>query len=282
MTGRTIPMIKMPSGPEVMALGQGTWGMGEDPRQRAAEVNALRTGIDLGLTMIDTAEMYADGGTEELVGEAIAGRRDEVFLITKVLPANATRTATVTSCEQSLRRLGTDRIDLYLLHWRGPAPLDETVEALSRLMGEGRIRHWGVSNFDVPDLVELTGIAGGTAVETDQVLYNLGRRGIEWDLLPRCRNAGLPVLAYAPFERGRLLGHPVLGQVAERHGATPAQVGMAWAVRQDGVGVIAKAGSPEHVRQNRAALELPLTREDLVDLDRAFPPPTGPRPLEML
>jgi diketogulonate reductase-like aldo/keto reductase len=282
MTHRAIPMIKLPSGEEIPALGQGTRGMAEDPRRRDDEIEALRTGVDLGLTVIDTAEMYADGGAEILVGEAVGARRDDVFLITKVLPDNATRAATVTSCEQSLQRLGTDRIDLYLLHWRGPVPLDETVEAFTTLMTQGLIRHWGVSNFDVPDLVELTSISGGTATETDQVLFNLSRRGIEWDLLPRCRDAGLPVMAYSPFERGRMLAHPVLLQLAERHDATPAQVGLAWVLGQDGVSVIAKASRPDHVQQNRAAVELHLTEADLIELDEAFPPPTGPRPLEML
>jgi diketogulonate reductase-like aldo/keto reductase len=275
-------MITLPSSEEIPALGQGTWGMAEDPRRRDDEIAALRTGIDLGLTVIDTAELYADGGTEELVAEAIANRRDEVFLISKVAPTNASREDTLAACEQSLRRLQTDRIDLYLLHWRGPGPLDETVAAFTELITQGQIRHWGVSNFDLPDLVELTSVAGGTAVETDQVLYNLGRRGIEADLLPRCLDAGLPVMAYAPFERGRMLDHPALAQVADRHGATPAQVGLAWVLRQDAVCTIPRASTPEHVRENRAAAELTLTDDDLLELDQAFPPPAGPRPLETL
>jgi diketogulonate reductase-like aldo/keto reductase len=281
MTGRAIPMIKLPSGEEIPALGQGTRGMAEDPRRRDDEIAALRTGVDLGLTVIDTAEGYAEGGTEKLVGEAIGARRDDVFLVTKLLPSNATRTGTVASCERSLERLGTDRVDLYLLHWRGPVPLDETIEALATLMTQGHIRHWGVSNFDVPDLVELTGVSGGTAVETNQVLYNLSRRGIEWSLLPRCRDAGLPVMSYSPFERG-MLGHPVLQELGERHGATPAQVALAWMLRQEGVGAIAKASSPDDAQQNRAAVDVHLTPDDLTELDRAFPAPTGPRPLEML
>lgn len=282
MPDASIPTIRLPSMEEIPALGQGTWGMAEDPRRRDDEIAALRTGIDLGMTVIDTAEIYADGGTEELVAEAIANRRDEVFLVSKVAPTNASRDETLTACAQSLRRLRTDRIDLYLLHWRGPDPLDETVEAFTTLITQGEIRHWGVSNFDLPDLVELTSVAGGTAVETDQVLYNLGRRGIEADLLPRCRDAGLPVMAYAPFERGQMLGHPALTQVAERHGATPAQVGLAWLLRQDMMCTIPRASTPEHVHENRAAAELTLTDDDLVELDLAFPPPPGPQPLEML
>jgi diketogulonate reductase-like aldo/keto reductase len=199
-----------------------------------------------------------------------------------VRPDNATRQGTIVSCERSLRRLRTDRLDLYLLHWRGRVPLEETVEAFTTLVKGGLIRHWGVSNFNLADLVELTNLPGGMGVETDQVLYNLTRRGIEWDLLPRCREAGLPIMAYSPFEHGRMINHPVLKEVAAEHGATPPQVALAWVLRQDGVATIPKASSPEHVRENRAAYDLHLTDEDLAVLDRAFPPPTGPRPLEFL
>jgi diketogulonate reductase-like aldo/keto reductase len=263
-------------------LGQGTWGMAEDARRRSEEIAALRLGIDLGMTLIDTAEMYASGGAESLVGEAIAGRRDEVFLVSKVLPGNATRSGTITACERSLRRLGTDRLDLYLLHWRGQVPLEETVDAFTTLVRQGRIRHWGVSNFDLSDLVEITSLPGNPMVETDQVLYNLARRGIEWDLLPRCREIGLPIMAYSPFERGRMLGHPALAEVAARHGATPAQAALAWVLRLDGVNTIPKASTPEHARDNRAAFDIRLTEDDLAVLNRAFPPPTGPQPLDML
>jgi diketogulonate reductase-like aldo/keto reductase len=275
-------MIGLPSSEEIPVLGQGTWGMAEDPRRRDDEIAALRAGVDLGLTMIDTAEMYADGGAEELLGEAIDTRRDDVFLVSKVLPSNASRAGTIAACERSLGRLRTDRLDLYLLHWRGGVPLEETVEAFTTLITQGKIRHWGVSNLDLPDLAELTSIPGGTAVETDQVLYNLTRRGIEWDLLPRCRDAGLPVMAYSPLEQGRMLDHPALVQVADRHGATPAQVALAWVLGQDGVCAIPKAGTPDRVKENRGAVEVVLTDDDLAELDRAFPPPTGPRPLEML
>ena len=282
MPSTTMPTIALPSGEAIPVLGQGTWGMAEGSRPRPQEVAALRTGIELGMTLIDTAEMYAGGAAEEVAGEAIAGSRDEVFLVGKVLPSNATRSATVAACERSLERLGTDRLDLYLLHWRGGTPLAETLEAFATLVDEGKIRHWGVSNLDGSDLEELVGLAGGDAVATDQVLYNLTRRGIEHDLLPWCRERGVPVMAYSPIEQGRMLGHPGLAGVASRHGATPAQVALAWVLRRDGVCAIPKAGTDEHVRENRAALELRLTDEDLADLDAAFPPPSGPRPLEIL
>jgi diketogulonate reductase-like aldo/keto reductase len=273
---------KLPSGEAIPVLGQGTWHMAEEPRRRADEIAALRCGLDLGMTLIDTAEMYADGAAEQLVGEAIAGRRDEVFLVSKVLPHNATSRGTIAACERSLRRLGTDRLDLYLLHWRGQVPLAETLEAFVALTRTGKIRHWGVSNFDVADMEELKRTSGGGAVATDQVLYNLTRRGIEYDLLPWCRKRGIPIMAYSPVEQGRLLNHPQLQDIAERHRATPAQVALAWVVRQDGLVAIPKAGTPAHVRENRAALDILLTDEDLAALDRVFPPPTGPQPLEMI
>lgn len=278
----TIRTIPLPSGEEIPVPGQGTWGYAENPGRRESEISTLRHGLDLGMTLVDTAEMYANGAAEELVGEAISGRREEVFLVSKVLPSNATREGTIAACERSLRRLGTDRIDLYLLHWRGPVPLEETLDAFTALVNAGYVRHWGVSNFDVTDLAELVGLPGGTAVETDQALYNLTRRGIEWDLLPACQQSGLPIMAYSPFERGRMIGHPGLGTIAERHGVSPAQVALAWTLRQDGVNTIPRAGTPEHAEENRAALDLQLTPEDLAELDRIFPPPTGPQPLEAL
>jgi diketogulonate reductase-like aldo/keto reductase len=281
-TASAIRSVDLPSGEPIPVLGQGTWGMAEDARRRDDEIAALRLGVDLGMTLIDTAEMYADGGAEGLIGEALADRRDELFLVDKVLPHNATRSGTVASCERSLRRLRTDRLDMYLLHWRGQVPLEETIDAFTRLVERGLIRHWGVSNFDLADLSELTRIPGGTAVETDQVLYNLTRRGIEWDLLPRCREAGLPIMAYSPFEHGRMINHPMLNEIAASHHVTPAAVALAWVLRQDHVATIPKAGTPEHVRENHAAYELQLTEEDLAVLDRAFPPPTEPRPLEVL
>ncbi|WP_242334643.1 MULTISPECIES: aldo/keto reductase [unclassified Anaeromyxobacter] len=275
--------IALPLGERIPALGLGTWFMAEDPSLRATERAALELGLDLGLTLIDTAELYADGRAEELVGEVIAGRRDEVFLVSKVLPTNASRAGTIAACERSLRRLGTDRIDLYLLHWRGAFPLEETVLAFQELVEAGKIRHWGVSNLDVPDLEELSGVPGGSQVQADQVLYNLSRRGIELGLLPWCRARGIPVMAYSPYEQGRLLrDDAALANVAERHGATPAQIALAWILRLDGVNAIPKAGTPAHVEENRAALDLRLTREDLAELDGAFPPPEEERPLEVL
>ncbi len=263
-------------------LGLGTWHMAEDARRRDDELTALRLGLDLGLAVVDTAEMYGDGDAETLVGEAIHGRRDDVFLVSKVLPSNAEADATVRACEGSLRRLGTDRLDLYLLHWLGPTPLEETLDGFATLVDQGKIRHWGVSNLDHDGMAELVAIAGGDAVATDQVLYNLSRRGIEWDLLPWCQDRGLPLMAYSPIEQGRLLDHPALRAVAERHDASPAQVALAWVLRHDGVLTVPKAGTPEHVRENCGALELQLTDEDLGELDVAFPPPTGPQALEML
>jgi diketogulonate reductase-like aldo/keto reductase len=281
---RTTPLAstRLPSGEAMPSLGQGTWGMAEDARRRKEEVAALRLGIDLGMTLIDTAEMYADGGAEVLVGEAIAGRRDELFLVSKVLPENATKSGTVTACEQSLRRLGTDRLDLYLLHWRGNIPLEETLDAFAALVDAGKIRYWGVSNFDVVDMIELWGITGGADVAADQVLYNLTRRGIEYDLLPWCRKRSIPIMAYSPIEQGRLLGHPALKRVAARHNAKSAQVALAWLLRQDGVVAIPKAANVVHVRENRGALALRLTAQDLAALDRAFPAPTEATPLAML
>jgi diketogulonate reductase-like aldo/keto reductase len=282
MSTAAIRTIKLPSGEAIPVLGQGTWGMAENARRREDEIAALRLGLDLGMTLIDTAEMYANGGAEELVGEAIAGRRNEVFLVSKVLPNHATRHGTVTACEGSLRRLRTDRLDLYLLHWRSSVPLQETLNAFSALVHAGKIRYWGVSNFNVSDMEEVVSLPGGTSVATDQVLYNLIRRGIEYDLLPWCRKRGLPIMAYSPIEQGRLLSHPVLQSVAARHDATPSQVALAWVLRQNGLNAIPKAGTPTHVRENRAALDLYLTKQDSAMLDRAFPPPRRPRPLEML
>jgi diketogulonate reductase-like aldo/keto reductase len=277
-----IPTTKLPSGESVPAFGLGTWRMGESRSRRKDEVAALRIGLDLGMTLIDTAEMYADGQAEEIVAEAVAGRRDEVFIVSKVLPSNATRRGTIAACERSLKHLHTDRIDLYLLHWRGTAPLHETVEAFVELVRAGKIRHWGVSNLDFADMEELVALPGGSAVATNQVLYNLARRGIEYDLTPWSRRRGIPIMAYSPIDQGgRLLRHAALKEIAAHHNATPAQVALAWLLRQEGMIVIPKAGTVEHTRENRAALDLRLTRDDLADLDRAFPPPKAARPLEM-
>lgn len=280
--GTQVRNVALPSGEPIPALGQGSWHLAEGLHPSDVEISSLRLGIDLGMTLIDTAEMYANGATEALVGEAIAGRRDEVFLVDKVLPHHATARGTVAACQASLRRLGTDYVDLYLLHWRGPVPLAETLEGFAELSSAGLIRHWGVSNFDVGDLAELTSLPGGGGVETDQVLYNLARRGIEWDLLPLCQREGLPVMAYSPIEQGRLLGHPTIEAIASEHRATPAQVALAWVLEHDEVVALPRAGTPEHVRQNRQALNIRLSREDLAALDRAFPAPNGKRPLEVL
>jgi diketogulonate reductase-like aldo/keto reductase len=274
--------VKFRSGEAVPALGQGTWGMGEYAPRRAAEVAALRAGLDLGMTLIDTAEMYGDGEAEAVVGDAITGRRDEVFIVSKVLPSNATRQGTIAACERSLERLRTDRIDLYLLHWRGGTPLTETLDAFADLRAVGKIRFWGVSNLDVLDMKELLALPGGHEVETNQVLYNPTRRGIEFDLLPMCSEKSISIMAYSPIEQGRLLGKRELRDIAARHQATPAQVCLAWVLRRDDVMAIPKASDPAHVRENVAALDLELTPEDLALLDKAFPPPTRPQPLEML
>jgi len=278
----TIRTTTLPSGEAVQVLGQGTWKMGEDARRRADEVNALKLGLDLGMTLIDTAEMYASGGAEEVVAEAIAGRRDELFLVSKVLPSNASRSGVPAACEKSLRRMRTDRIDLYLLHWPGSVPLAETVEAFEALKKAGKIRHWGVSNFDTDEMEELAGLPAGGNVQTNQVLYNLSRRGPEFDLAPWSRQRSIPLMAYSPVEQGALARNARLEAIAARYNATAAQIALAWVMTQDGVIAIPKASRQEHVRQNVAALDIKLTGEDLADLDRAFPPPTRKRGLEMI
>ena len=299
MTSTDLRRVVLPDGTPVPALGLGTWHMAERPARRSQEVAALRLGVDLGLTLIDTAEMYADGGSEELVAEAIQGRRDEVFLVSKVMPHHASRRGTVAACEQSLRRLGTDHLDLYLLHWPGSVPFERTLEAFHSLQERGLIRRWGVSNFSIRDMQELPSAPfepeksgrhstsldppiDARAVTTNQVLYNLVRRGIEYDLLPWCRDRGIPIMAYSPLEQGDLSRHPVLEAVARAHAATPAQIALAWVLRQPDVIAIPKASDADHVRQNRAALDLTLSDDDLAQLDQAFPAPRKPRPLEML
>ena len=263
-------------------LGQGTWRMGEAPSKRKNEVAALRSGIELGMTLIDTAEMYADGGAERLVGEAIAGLRDQVFVVTKFYPQNATRERMAAACDRSLRRLNVEQIDLYLLHWRGDVPLKETLAGFEDLLEAKKIRHAGVSNLDVDDMEELAQIKGGLErIVTNQVLYNLERRGIEWDLLPWMRRRHRPIMAYSPVEEGLLThAHPVLKAVAERHDATPAQVALAWVIRADGVIAIPKAADSKHVRENRGAADIKLTKQDLDELDESFPAPKGRKPLE--
>lgn len=256
--------------------------MGEDSRRRAEEVRALKIGLDAGLTLIDTAEMYGSGRAEEIVGEAVAGRRNEVFLVSKVYPHNATRRGAIQACERSLRRLGTDRIDLYLLHWRGSTPLSETLEAFQVLADDGKIRHFGVSNLDAEEMAMVRGLDGGGDVVVDQVLYNLTRRGIEWDLLPWCRDQGVAVMAYSPFEQGRLGRTQGLSSVARRHGCSEYQVALAWVLRHPGIITIPKAVQPGHIQENAAAGELELSAEDLAQLDWAYPPPKAASPLSVL
>ena len=274
--------VALPSGERVPAFGMGPWYMAEDPARRADEIATLRHGLDLGATLIDTAEMYADGKAEALVGEAIEGRRDEVFLVSKVYPHNATRRGAVAACERSLKRLKTDRLDLYLLHWRGSVPFEETMEAFAALASAGKIRHYGVSNLDRDDLEELASTSGGGAIQTDQVLYNLARRGVEWDLLPWLRERRIPVMAYSPIEQARLVRNQMLAAFARRHGMTPAQAALAWLLKADDVIVIPKSAHPERLRENLGALDIRLSGEQLRELDLVFPPPTGPAPLEML
>ena len=274
--------VALPSGERVPALGQGTWHMGEDRAARAEELAALRLGLDLGLTLIDTAEMYGEGEAEKLIGEALAGRRDEAFLVSKVYPHNASRKGAVAACERSLKRLRTDRIDLYLLHWRGDVPLAETMEAFTDLRQAGKIRHCGVSNLDLAEMQELWSVPGGRGTQVNQLLYNLTRRGIEWDLLPWLRRQRVPVMAYSPIEQARLVRDPGLAGFARRHGMTPAQAALAWLLAPGDVIVIPKSGRRERMKENAAALGLSLTPEQLSELDRLYPPPTEPRPLEML
>ena len=284
-TSTTVKTLPLLSRRKIPVLGQGTWLMGEDVKELGTEIAALRLGLDLGMTLIDTAEMYGEGAAEELVGEAISDRRGEVYLVSKVLPHNATYEGAIAACERSLRRLKTDYLDLYLLHWRGSVPLAETLDAFRSLKRAGKIRDYGVSNFDVDDLDEAFALPGGAEIVTDQVLYNLKHRGIEWDLLPLCRAQNLPVMAYSPIEHSRreqkgMLDQPVLRSIASRHAATPAQVALAWLLQQQVV-VIPKASDPDHVRQNHGALNVRLTDEDLAELDQAFPPPRKKIPLEV-
>ena len=274
-------MVDLPGGPSVAAVGQETWRMGEDFARRAAETAALREGVALGLTVIDTAEMYDDGATEIFLGEALAGLREQVTLVSKAYPQNAGRGRLERACEASLKRLRTDRLDLYLLHWRGSIPLAETVEGMEALVKVGKIRSWGVSNLDLADMDELAA-AAGEGCATDQVLYNVTRRGPEFDLLPALAARGVSVMAYSPVEQGRLPRGGALRSVADRHGVTAYQVALAWTVRAPGVCAIPKTADVTHVRENRAAADLALTPDDLREIDAAFPPPTRKTPLGML
>jgi len=277
-----IPTTALRSGRSMPTFGLGTWRMGESGKRRADEVAALRHGIERGVTLIDTAEMYGDGEAERIVADAVGKRRDQMFIVSKVLPSNASKRQTIAACEASLKRLKSDRIDLCLLHWRGSVPLEETIEAFSELAEAGKIIDWGVSNFDISDMGELWKMPDGDCAVTNQVVYNLTRRGIEFDLMPWCRQHRVPLMAYSPIEQGRLLGHKALAEIGKRHNATPAQVALAWLMRHDDIIVIPKAGSPAHVDEDLGALDLLLTHDDFVALDRAFPPPRSAKPLDML
>ncbi|GAJ90918.1 aldo/keto reductase [Rhizobium rhizogenes] len=277
-----IPTVPLPSGITVPALGQGTWNMGENTARAKDEIASLKTGLDLGMTLLDTAEMYANGGSEEIVGRAIEGRRDEVFLVSKVYPHNASRKGTIEACERSLKRMNTDRIDLYLLHWRGEYLLAETVAAFESLKATGKIGAWGVSNFDVDDMEELFAVPDGGNVAANQVLYNLVRRGVEYDVLPWCQERNIPIMAYSPIEQGRLLHHPDLIHIAKTYQATPAQVALAFLLERDGVIAIPKSSNTQRVAENRDAVSLDISDEDWATLDAAFPPPSRKKPLEML
>ena len=272
--------VSLPDGEQVPCLGQGTWYMGDKRSAAKAEADALRLGIDLGMTLIDTAEMYADGGAEEVVAMAAAGQRDKLFIVSKVYPQNASRSGVPAACARSLKRLNTDRIDLYLLHWRGGHPLAETVAAFEKLRDEGKIRHWGVSNFDSADMEEL----GGAACAANQVLYHPDSRGIEFELLPWCAQRKVAAMAYSPLSHSpaRLLRSPALTEVARRHGATPAQIALAWGLRHPHVISIPKASNPAHVRENAAAAGIVLTAEDLATIDAAHKPPQRKVALDLL
>jgi len=273
--------LALHSGAEMPLLGLGTWRMGEKSRLRAQELDALRYGLDLGYRLIDTAEMYGEGVAEEIVGEAIAGRRDGLTIVSKVYPHNATRAGTIAACERSLRRLGIERIDLYLLHWRGGTRLEQTFEAFQRLHEQGKIGDFGVSNFDLTDMGDAARIDGGLTA-SNQVLYCLSRRGPEFDLLPWMRQRRMPLMAYSPLDQGALLDEPALQKIAVELGATPAQVAIAWLLAQPGVVTIPKSATRERVKENLGALDITLSPEVLTKLDRAFPPPKRKQPLEML
>jgi diketogulonate reductase-like aldo/keto reductase len=275
--------VHLPDGLEVPALGQGTWHMGESGRLKQQEIAALKLGIELGMTLIDTAEMYGNGGAEEMIADAIAGRRDELFLVSKVYPHNASRTGVPAACERSLKRLRTDRIDLYLLHWPGSHPLSETVDAFEALKAAGKIRYWGVSNFDTAEMRQVASLANGIACTTDQVLYNPDTRGIEFDLFPWCARQSMPIMAYSPVgQGGRLLRSKALASVAKRHDATPAQIAIAWSLRSGSVISIPKAMNPAHVRENAAAGDIELTAQDLAEIDAGHPPPRSKQGLDIL
>lgn len=271
--------VKLPDGTNIPALGMGTWGFGEAARNRDAEVRAIQAGIDLGFRLVDTAEMYGEGGAEEVLAEALAGRRNQIFLVSKVYPHNAHRHNLITACENSLARLRTDRIDLYLLHWRGGVPLADTIQGMQHLVEKGRIRYWGVSNFDVSDMADLMKTPGGDGCATNQVMLNLMERGIEWQLLPEAQKRGMPIMAYSPLNRGDLAYDAALAEVAKRHRCTPSAVAVAWTLAQPGVISIPKSANVAHLTEIAAAGQVQLRPEDLAFLNRSFPPPTSPQKL---
>ena len=272
--------VSLPDGREMPVMGLGTWKMGEDRARAADEVRVVQRALDLGISLIDTAEIYANGGSERIVGEAIRGHRDAVFLVSKVAPSNASRRGTIKACEASLKRLGTEVLDLYLLHWIGGTPLSETIEAFETLKASGKIRAWGVSNFDTDDMEAMP---EGAECCANQVLYNPQSRGIEFSLIPYCQSHGVPVMAYTPLgQSGRVMKHAAVAEIAKRHGATPAQVALAWSIRLPGVVTIPKTATLARVEENLGAVELALTEADLSDIDQAFPPPRAKRGLEMI
>lgn len=281
-TERPIPEVSLPDGTRVPALGLGTWRMGERARDTAREIDALKLGLDFGMRLVDTAEMYGEGRAEEIVGEAIAGRRDDVFLVSKVYPHNASRNGTIAACERSLARLRTGHLDLYLLHWRGDIPLAETVASLERLKRDGKIRYWGVSNFDDSDMQELFDVEDGAACASNQVLYHLDERGVEWSLLPLLREQGIPTMAYSPLGQGALARNRKLRSLAHDVDTTPSALALAWLIRQGDMIVIPKASDVAHVHANRAAVDLELDNVTLARLDEIFPPPVGPTRLAMI
>ncbi|MFS0725367.1 aldo/keto reductase [Paenibacillus sp. 1P07SE] len=284
LTRRT---VKLPDGTAVPVLGQGTWNMGDNPERRDEEIRALQTGIELGMTVVDTAEMYGEGRSESLVGEAISGRRDDVFLVSKVYPHNAGGERLIRSCEASLQRLGTDRLDLYLLHWRGRIPLQETIEGMEQLVADGKILRWGVSNLDISDMQELLKLPGGSACAVNQVLYHIASRGIEYELQPWLQEHRIPVMAYSPLAQGGtlrrgMLEHPEVLSIAKEYKVTPSQLILSWTIRDQDVLAIPKAGSSAHVRDNAAAACIALTEDTLAKLDAVFPPPTRKEPLDII
>ncbi|VEP17957.1 conserved hypothetical protein [Hyella patelloides LEGE 07179] len=274
-------ILQLPSGREIPILGQGTWRMGEKASQKQAEIDALKLGIDLGMTLIDTAEMYGEGGAEKIVAEAIANCRKEVYLVSKVYPFNASYKGVIAACNRSLSRLKTDYLDLYLLHWRGSIPLSETLKGLQHLKQVGKIRDYGVSNFDTDDMEEAESLPGGKEIATNQVLYNLMRRGIEWDLLPWCKDRNIPIMAYSPVEQRAFVNDSKLENIAAKYNATSTQIALSWLLHQNNIISIPKATNPKHIKQNRAALDIYLTPEDIQEIDRAFKPPSRKMNLAM-